>query len=289
MDSSALHGLGLALLGAAFLLGLRHGIDWDHIAAITDIAASQDSPRAGLRLGTLYVLGHAVVVLVLGAVAIALGATIPEGFGAFMQGVVGWTLIAFGVYVVYSLMRHRADFRLRSRWMLALSVVRRSYLAIRRVLSPVGPQTIDHEHGHTTAEAFHHPGGEDAASSSGRRTHSHQHAHRDGFVDYSSGTAAGVGALHGIGAETPTQVVIFLAAANAGGTSAGIAVLLVFVAGLVIANTAITLTSSFGFLAVGRSRKAYLALGGFTAAASLVVGIALVAGFGSVLPALFAG
>jgi|GEM_PF-3789977 len=54
------------LVVAALALGLRHGIDWDHIAAITDITASQDSPRAGVKLGTLYVLGHAAVVLVLG-------------------------------------------------------------------------------------------------------------------------------------------------------------------------------------------------------------------------------
>ena len=30
----------LALIGLGFALGLRHGIDWDHIAAITDITSS---------------------------------------------------------------------------------------------------------------------------------------------------------------------------------------------------------------------------------------------------------
>ena len=31
---------------AAFLLGMRHGIDWDHIAAITDIGATQEEHTA---------------------------------------------------------------------------------------------------------------------------------------------------------------------------------------------------------------------------------------------------
>src|SRR5919204_85430 len=31
---------GATLLGAALALGMRHGIDWDHIAAITDITST---------------------------------------------------------------------------------------------------------------------------------------------------------------------------------------------------------------------------------------------------------
>src|SRR3990170_1796666 len=33
-------GGSLGVLGGAFALGLRHGIDWDHIAAITDITST---------------------------------------------------------------------------------------------------------------------------------------------------------------------------------------------------------------------------------------------------------
>ena len=40
----------VGVLGAALALGIRHGIDWDHIAAITDItstAASLEEPESG--------------------------------------------------------------------------------------------------------------------------------------------------------------------------------------------------------------------------------------------------
>ena len=45
---------GIGVIVSAFLFGFRHGIDWDHIAAITDITGSQDDRRSAI------VLRHAV-------------------------------------------------------------------------------------------------------------------------------------------------------------------------------------------------------------------------------------
>src|SRR5262245_9691891 len=103
----------LALIGLGFALGLRHGIDWDHIAAITDITSSSvtneeaevegqmmavaagasgmsiavpiagppsrwAASRQGMFLATMYALGHATLVVLLGLLAIWLGAMLPE-------------------------------------------------------------------------------------------------------------------------------------------------------------------------------------------------------------------
>ena len=62
-------GFGFGLLIASFWFGFRHGIDWDHIAAITDITSSQEERRRAIWFGTLYVVGHAAVVLAIGIVA----------------------------------------------------------------------------------------------------------------------------------------------------------------------------------------------------------------------------
>ena len=51
-----------AALGSCLLLGLRHGFDYDHLAAISDITAVQQNWRSGLRLGMTYALGHAFTV-----------------------------------------------------------------------------------------------------------------------------------------------------------------------------------------------------------------------------------
>src|ERR1041385_1596019 len=118
-------GFGFGIVITALWLGFQHGIDWDHIAAITDITSSQDERRQSLLFGTLYVLGHALVVVVLGGLGILVGHHLPKGVDTVMQRVVGVTLLLLGVYVFYSLIRHGRDFRLRSRWMLVFAGIRR--------------------------------------------------------------------------------------------------------------------------------------------------------------------
>jgi len=49
----------ILLFATVFLLGLRHGFDWDHLAAIGDIVTTQPRSKTAIILGTLYALGHA--------------------------------------------------------------------------------------------------------------------------------------------------------------------------------------------------------------------------------------
>ena len=67
-----------AALGSCLLLGLRHGFDYDHLAAISDITAVQRSWRSGLRLGMTYALGHAFTVAALGIAVLELHLGLPE-------------------------------------------------------------------------------------------------------------------------------------------------------------------------------------------------------------------
>jgi high-affinity nickel permease len=48
-----IQGVDAGLLVTAFVLGLRHGIDWDHVAAIGDLAANQSKPRYVLKLASI--------------------------------------------------------------------------------------------------------------------------------------------------------------------------------------------------------------------------------------------
>jgi high-affinity nickel permease len=288
-------GFGLGLLVAAFWFGFRHGIDWDHLAAITDIASSQDDRRRSILFGTLYVVGHALVVLVIGTVAILVGQELPEGVDAAMGRVVGVTLLVLGVYVFVSLIRHGREFRMRSRWMLIFAVARSLWWRVRGAPSTRGVD--DHElepvHAHTgDAEV---PAGERVAEwhhgHHGRPGH-HHHRHPepdDPFVDYQRGTAFFVGMLHGIGAETPTQILIFAAAAGAGGKAAGVAVLAAFLVGLVSSNSVITVGSAFGFLRASKNFALYATIAVITGVFSLVLGVLFLLGKESLLPAIFVG
>lgn len=297
MDASA--GLTMGLVVAAFLLGLRHGIDWDHIIAITDIAATTESRAKGALLGTMYVLGHAAVVFVLGIGAIALGSTIPEWVDAAMGKFVGVTLILLGVLVAITLIREQGDFRARSRWMILFGTVGGAYRSVRdRVIgrkTVVATAPISHVHEHAAVAGVHHRGtdtDEDEVSPGNliaAPKHSHAHSHAADDLEYGKSTTVGIGMIHGVGAETPTQVVVFLAAASAGGIATGVLVLIVFLLGLVLSNTAITVASAFGFAKLSRRKGVQIAMGAFTAAMSVGIGLLFVTGNDGILPAFFAG
>ncbi|MET1012652.1 MAG: hypothetical protein ABWY83_09775, partial [Actinomycetota bacterium] len=275
----------------------RHGIDWDHIAAITDITSSQEDRRRSIAFGTLYVVGHAVVVLGLGIVAILIGQELPESVDAAMGRIVGVTLIVLGVYVFVSLIRHGREFRMRSRWMLVFAGVRGAWWKIRGHRSP-GDASHDHER-----EPVHvHAGGSESVAADDRvaewhhghhgRPGHHHHKHPepdDPFVNYQKGTAFLVGMLHGVGAETPTQILIFTAAAGAGGKTAGLAVLTAFLVGLMTSNSIITVGSAFGFLRASKNFAVYATVAVITGVFSLVIGVLFVLGKDAVLPAVFAG
>jgi high-affinity nickel-transport protein len=285
---------GVGVLFSAFLFGFRHGIDWDHIAAITDITSTQQDRRSSMLFGTIYALGHALVVFALGSVAIVLGQQLPDSVDRVVGRIVGVTLVVLGVYVIVGVARHGREFRMRSRWMLIFAGVSR----LTRRLRPNSEPDHDHEspvHVHTgegtLAVADDIPVSDWHHGHHGRPGH-HHHKHPEAdepFANYGRRTAFAVGMIHGVGAETPTQLLIFLTAAGAGGRLVGEAVLAAFIAGLLASNSLITIGSAVGFLRAAEHWRLYLTIALLTAAFSLVIGVLFIAGEGSLLHALFGG
>jgi len=290
----------LGLLLGIVALGFRHGIDWDHIAAITDITSTttaahgdpdipaaapmpphghDDAPplphahshahapalhvlsesrfaheqRHAIGLGTLYALGHALVVVVLGVAALLLGAVLPEWVDPILQRVVGATLVVLGVWVLISVvqyLRGKGEFRMRSRWMLVFDATRFAWDRLQA------------------------------------RIHGHEHhapmAHGS---QYGPRTAFGVGMIHGVGAETGSQALLLAGVAGVSGAQ-GIAILFAFVVGLLISNTLVAVVSATGFLGAQRLRLVYLVVGAVAGLSSLVIGLIFIAGAGTALPDL---
>jgi hypothetical protein len=294
-------GLRWGVATAVFLAGLRHGFDLDHIAAITDITSSQPDKRRSLTLATVYAAGHALVLTVLGAVAVVAGRRLPSSVDSAMSRVIGFTLVLLGVYVVYSLIRFRGDFRLRSRWMIVLAGVRRTVMWLRRERT----ERIEIEHAHAHSEAGHHhrhDGGFDvslqtqaeSAVTAVATTHVHPHRHVvtmpvDPFVEYGVATSFGVGMIHGIGAETPSQIILFTTAAGVAGSIAGIVVLAAFVVGLFVGNTILAVASTMGFAEGRRMPRLYVLLAGVTALVSIYVGVLYAFDRADLLPRFLGG
>ena len=246
-------------------------------------------------------MGHAVVVFVIGVVAIVLGDNLPDSVDEAMGRIVGVTLIVLGVYVFYSLIKHGRDFRMRSRWMLVFSGVQRGYVWAREHIRRHEQTDVVHEHEHPAVEPFMHHDPEEETANGGAtarkvstksRTHAHGHHHRmpdDAFVNYGRATAIGVGMLHGVGGETPTQVIIFTSAAGFSGNGGGVAVLAAFLLGLFTSNSLITLSSAYGFLKASKRFAIYATIAVLTGVFSLGIGTLFLIGKDTVLPALFGG
>lgn len=244
--------LRLALLSAA-VLGFRHGLDYDHIAAITDISSVQAKPRDAMRYGLLYVAGHATTVGVLGAAAIAFRISLPAATDRWAERLVGITLVVLGIYVLGTFFRpaHQHSVRPRTRITLLANGLLWIYWRLSRVF------------GGTRVEA--------------------PQVFKDG---YGNSSAFVVGVIHGLGAETPTQILLFLMAANLGGTWAGLLGLLMFIVGLLVMNTLMCASAAGLFSSILARPVALRALTLVTSAYSVIVGTVFLLGAADRLPSL---
>ncbi len=241
--------IGIALLGTGLGLGLRHGIDWDHIAAISDVAGSQKNRRRSMGMGTLYALGHAAVVVALGLVAIWLGTLLPDWVDGYMEIAVGITLLLLGAWLIWTMARNRGRLVLRSRWMLLFDAAKVGY---RKVLGKPALAPEDQKN-----------------------------------REYGSGASVSIGVIHGFGAETGSQALLLAAAAGATSALTGSILLIAFVVGLIVSNTLITIAATAGLIGTDRHHAIYTVLGIVVAVFSMVLGWMFVSGTAGDLPALF--
>ena len=306
----------IGLITTALVLGIRHGFDWDHLAAITDVTSTtttadaaeldheavhehtaehdlahehahggpaelaahqarpegaahphvhDDAPdepapprflteqRRALLLGSMYALGHAAVVAVLGTLALLFGAVLPDWVDGVMGPVVGATLLFLGVWVfvsLYQYARHGREFRLRSRWMLVFDSGRHVW---RRFQA---------------------------------RLHGHEHVEPMEMSSYGVRTAFGVGLIHGIGAETGTQVLLIAAIGGAASQGLGIPMMLAFIVGLLISNSIVVFVTATGFIASRIRERLYVIIGVIAGTFSLVIGVIFLFGLDATLPSL---
>jgi len=251
------------LLVNALVLGFRHGIDWDHIAAITDIVGTTSSDdknnmpvqRRSLVLSSMYALGHASVVAFLGVCALYFAAVLPSWVDPIMERLVGYTLLLLGVWVCVALIRHlqdKEDFQLQSRWMLLFAFIARSTMWLQTKLN-------------------------------GQRTSSSPSLP---VRKYGGRAAFSVGMIHGIGAETGTQVLLLAAIGGAASHGLGMAMLALFLVGLLASNTLVAVLGSAGFITSRRMKPLYITAGALTCGFSLVIGAYFVLGQSQRLPDL---
>lgn len=91
----------LVALAIAFVLGLRHASDPDHLVAVSSLVAAEGGDvRAATRLGAWWGVGHAVTLLVLGLPLIALKEQMPAWLERGAETGVGLVILALGARVL---------------------------------------------------------------------------------------------------------------------------------------------------------------------------------------------
>lgn len=102
----------LSILVLGFLLGMRHAIEADHVAAVASMSTRTQSLKEALRLGAIWGLGHTFTLFFFGSVVIFSDAVIPDIMAMFLEFLVGIMLVFLGVDVLRRIRKERVHFHI---------------------------------------------------------------------------------------------------------------------------------------------------------------------------------
>lgn len=241
----------IGLCGLTFLLGFRHGIDWDHIAAISDLVGGTSDKKEGFRLALWYAAGHEVVIVVFGSFAVLLGKTLPSWIDGVMERFVGITLLILAAYYIVSLFKRDTQTVLVSRWKLL-------FVGFYNLFGWIGTRF------------------------NGR------YRRKDVSSSMNIGWkgAFSIGVIHGTGAETPTQLLLFATASGLSSPAKGFTAVALFVIGLFVSHLLLAVISVVGYVSALKHRWMMRIVGGITAIYGLFIGSVFTLGYAGILPTL---
>lgn len=95
------------ILLAGFLLGLRHALDADHLAAIASLVTRSQSTGESIRTGIAWGIGHTLTLFIVCGVIMAFGIGIPDRIAGALEFLVGIMLVGLGADVLRRLIKER--------------------------------------------------------------------------------------------------------------------------------------------------------------------------------------
>jgi sulfite exporter TauE/SafE len=149
----------VAVLLLGLLVGVRHALEADHIAAVATLATRAASVTDKVKVAAVWGGGHAVSLIVLGSLLIALGTSLPEPVARGVEIAGGGMLIALGIDVLRRLRARRVHFHVHQHG-----------------------DRARHVHAHAHDERSHHD------------PTAHDHQHTQGLLP----RALAIGSIHGL-------------------------------------------------------------------------------------------
>lgn len=93
-----------------FLLGLRHALDADHVAAVATLATGTRSLGRTVAQGVAWGMGHTLTLMLFGGAVLVAGAVVPEQAARSLELAVGVMLVLLGADTLRRLRRERIHF-----------------------------------------------------------------------------------------------------------------------------------------------------------------------------------
>jgi ABC-type nickel/cobalt efflux system permease component RcnA len=95
-------------LALGFVLGLRHALDADHLAAVSTFVTEERSLLRASLIGVSWGMGHTAALLVFGLGVAAFRLALTPRFSEWLEFLVGCMLVLLGGNVLYKLAKGRA-------------------------------------------------------------------------------------------------------------------------------------------------------------------------------------
>ena len=96
-----------SILILGLLMGMRHAMEADHLAAVASLATRGRGVRGTVLRGAVWGLGHTLSLALAGGACLLLGMAIPERVARLLELAVGVMLLALGAEVLWRLYRRR--------------------------------------------------------------------------------------------------------------------------------------------------------------------------------------
>lgn len=103
-----------SILFLGVLMGMRHALEADHLAAVASLATRTRSLRAALLQATAWGLGHTLTLFLFGGACLLLGAAVPASWARSLESVVGVMLILLGGQVLWRIRSRRVHLHVHS-------------------------------------------------------------------------------------------------------------------------------------------------------------------------------
>ena len=99
-----------SILFLGFLIGLRHALEADHVAAVASLVTKTNSVNQAIKQGAVWGLGHTITLFLFGSAVILMDSVMPETMARTLEFCVGIMLVVLGIDVLRRIMRDKIHF-----------------------------------------------------------------------------------------------------------------------------------------------------------------------------------